>query len=114
MSKLCSLGLNENVVTWINNYLAKRTQAVVVNGSESSAIPVLSGVPQGSVLGPLLSLIYIEDLPDSIADACSMVNLFADDVLLHNIIPKEADYVALQTAISLIEGWSINLEFPLL
>ena len=107
MSKICSLGLNGNIVTWLNNYLAKRTQAVVVNGSESRTIPVLSGVPQGSALGPLLFLIYIDDLPGSVASACSMVNLFADDVLLYHIIAKEADYEVLQTAISLIEGWSI-------
>ena len=96
------------MTTWLNNYLAKRTQAVVVNGSESSTIPVLSGVPQGSLLGPLLFLIYIDHLPTSIANACSKVNLSADDVLLYHAISEEADYEALQTAISLIESWSIS------
>ena len=108
MCKVHSLGLDANIVTWINNYLAKRTQAVVVNGSESSTIPVLSGVPQGSVLGPLLFLVYIDDLSDTLANVCSNVNLFADDVLLYHIIAKEADYEALQSAISLIESWSIS------
>ena len=108
MSKISSLGLDANINTWLNNYLAKRTQAVVVNGSESSTIPVLSGVPQGSVLGPLLFLIYIDDLPTSITDICSKVNLFADDVLLYHVISEEADYEVLQNAISLIESWSIS------
>ena len=108
LTKIHSLGLNANLVTWLNNYLAKRTQAVAVNGSESSTIPVLSGVPQGSVLGPLLFLIYIDDLPDSIMGICSTVNLFADDVLLYHTIANEADYEALQTAISLIERWSAS------
>ena len=80
----------------------------MVNGSESSTIPVRSGVPQGFVLGPLLFLIYIDDLPTSVVNVCSKVNLFADDVLLYHAISEEADYEALQTAISLIESWSIS------
>ena len=108
LTKIHSLGLHANLVTWLNNYLTKRTQAVAVNGSESSTVPVLSGVPQGSVLGPLLFLIYIDDLPDSIMGICSTVNLFADDVLLYHTIANEADYEALQTAISLIERWSAS------
>ena len=108
MSKISSLGLDANITTWLNNYLAKRTQIVVVNGSESSTIPVLSGVPQGSVLGPLLFLIYIDDLPTSIANVCSKVNLFTDDVLLYHAITEEVDYESQQTAISLIESWSIS------
>ena len=112
MSKISSLGLDANITTWLNNYLAKRTQAVVVNGSESSTIPVLSGVPQGSVLGPLLFLIYIDDLSTSIVNVCSKINLFANDVLLYHAISEEADYEALQTAISLTESWSISNSLP--
>ena len=110
MSKIHSLGLDTSITRWLNTYLADRTQAVVVNRAESSVVPVRSGVPQGSVLGPLLFLIYIDDLPASVADLCSMLNLFADDVLLYCIIAQVADYAALQLAISLIECWS-NINF---
>ena len=102
MTKIQSLGLN----LWLNNYLVDRTQAVVVNGSESSIVPVKSGVPQGSVLGPLLLLIYIDDLPASVANLLSKINLFADDVLLYHVVAQAADYASLQVATSLIDRWS--------
>ena len=107
MEKIYSLVPHEIICRWINNYLADRTQAVVVNGSESSVTPVLSGVPQGSVLGPLLFLIYIDDLPNTVHGLFSKINLFADDILLYHIISALDDYETLQSAVSLIEEWSV-------
>ena len=69
----------------------------------SDPLPVLSGVPQGSVLGPLLFLVYINDLPSIVCNTASSVNLFADDVLLYHIISSTADYAALQDMVSCIE-----------
>ena len=108
MTKIRSLGLPESITRWLNNYLADRFQMVVVNGSVSSEAAVLSGVPQGSVLGPLLFLIYIDDLPNVVQALLgdSKVNLFADDILLYHLILNPDDYILLQRAVLLIEQWT--------
>ena len=77
-----------------------------MDGVESDPLPVLSGVPQGSVLGPLLFLIYINDLPAAVEGTSSCLSLFADDVLLYRIITCAADYLLLQEMIRHIEQWS--------
>jgi len=68
------------ISSWIESFLAERTQQVVINGSASIPIQVTSGVPQGTVLGPLFFLLYINDLPNNLT---SDVRLFADDCLLY-------------------------------
>ena len=68
---------------WINSWLSGRTQEVVLDGQDSDPVPVLSGVPQGSVLGPVLFLIFINDLPDN---TLSSVCLFTDDCVLYRNI----------------------------
>ena len=64
-------------------YLTNRKQHVVVGGETSLDITVLSGVPQGSVLGPLLFLVYIDDVSDTLLSDGSVLNLYADDMLLY-------------------------------
>ena len=72
-------GIRGNLLQWINSFLANRTQQALVEGHTSSPAPVTSGVPQGTVLGPLLFLIYINDSPLKVS---STTRLFADDSLL--------------------------------
>ena len=74
--KLRSFGFKGNLLNWIQNYLSDRHQSVIIDGKESDSLPVTSGVPQGSMLGPLFFVFYINDLPN----VCnSWVSLYADD-----------------------------------
>ncbi len=68
---------------WIHTFLMQRSQSVVLEGSYSSKVHVASGVPQGTVLEPLLFLLYINDLPDCVS---STSRLFADDSVLYRVI----------------------------
>jgi len=80
LSKLFALGIRGQMFSWLQNYLTDRTQAVVIKGSTSSYLPVRTGVPQGSILGPLLFLVYINDIVDNIE---SIIKLFADDTSMY-------------------------------
>ena len=81
--KLQQNGISGSLLSLMENYLSNRKQRVVLNGSESNFYPIEAGVPQGSVLGPLLFLIYINDLEKNIK---SEVKFFADDTMLFSIV----------------------------
>ena len=78
---------------------------MVVNGTESDSIPVVSGVPQGSVLGPLLFLIYIDGLARLPLSTHSKISLYADDVLLYKLIECANDIMEFQCDINKISQW---------
>lgn len=86
--KLSMLTIGTNILEWIRCFLSNRIQHVTANGHNSHNFSVASGVPQGSVLGALLFLIYINDLPTRVS---STVRLFADDCVLYRVITSPHD-----------------------
>ena len=103
IEKLHRMQLNTSIVEWIRSYLTGRSQKVVINGISSSLTTVISGVPQGSVLGPLLFLIYINDIC-SLNISGQMV-LYADDLVLYKVIHNERDFMDLQSDILEVAKW---------
>ena len=100
------IGLNSYIIAWLSDYLTSRKQRVVVDGSISSSTEVLSGVPQGSILGPLLFLIYINGITDVELAPGSRLVLYADDVLIYSAVSCPSDYQLLQGDIDAICDWS--------
>ena len=84
LNKLKQIGLNPFITKWTESYLSGRLQLVVLDGVESSLLPVLSGVPQGSILGPLLFLIYIDKAANCVSS--SSIAMYADDIALYRSI----------------------------
>ena len=105
LNKMRAYGFGVEVINWTKAFLSNRTQRVVIGKSVSDWRDVLCGVPQGSVLGPLLFLIYINDMPSVASHLCK---LFADDTKLIAIIKEEQDKVQLQTDIDALVNWSKN------
>ena len=90
LDRLVFIGLDPFVVAWIRSYLTCRRQSVLVSGCSSSTSPVLSGVPQGSVLGPLLFIISLDRIA-RIAFVSSTLNMYADDVVLFMGVRSASD-----------------------
>ena len=84
--KLKSMGISGELYNLLENYLSGRLQRVILNGQTSSWRPILAGVPQGSILGPLLFLIYINDLPNKLK---SNAKFFTDNTYLFAIVRDE-------------------------
>jgi hypothetical protein len=105
IAKLSGMGISGNVLRWISDWLTDRKQRVVVNGKYSSWRQVLSGVPQGSVLGPVLFSIFINDL-DEAATLRQFVKKFADDTKLGQIINGVEDINELQQTLNRLCEWA--------
>lgn len=107
ISKLHSYNINADIISWIKAYLENRVQRVRVNSCFSSWAKVESGIPQGSILGPLLFIIYINELPN-ICDSGSKLYLYADDAKIYKQIFNRQDRDNLQCDLNKLNSWADN------
>ena len=103
INKVESYGIKGEILGWITAFLSNKTQQVTVNGESSEFKKVTSGIPQGSVLGPLLFIIFINDLPEQVNSECY---LFADDTKIFREIKGPDDHTILQNDINTMLDWA--------
>ena len=102
LQKLYAYEIRGKVHAWIKEFLSGREQRVIVNGSQSTWINITSGIPQGSVLGPVLFLVFINDLPEVIK---VLIKLFADDAKFYFVVTSNA-YNRAQLSLNRAVDWS--------
>ena len=103
LHKIHHYGIRAKTKSWITAFLDSRQQQVVVNGRASNTADVLSGVPQGTVLGPMLFLLYINDITDGVS---STMRLFVDDSILYRDIHDPRDHETLVADINTLHDWA--------
>ena len=101
--KVKAYGITGSLLQWLENFLQNRRQRVVLNGNFSQWQDVLSGIPQGSILGPILFIIFVNDIPDAVGNICK---LFADDCKLYKSIKTVTDQEELQKDLDSLCDWS--------
>ena len=105
IGKLKSYGIEYYTLRWIQAFLSDHVQQISVSGINSEWANVTNGIPQGSVLGPILFVLYINDLPENIV---SNVYIFADDTKVFKTINHPDDQHTLQNDLDYLTSWSIN------
>jgi hypothetical protein len=103
IKKIENYGITNPILSWIQDFLTRRYQQVSINRETSNRKEVTSGIPQGSVLGPILFVIYINDLPEAVE---SEAYLFADDTKIFRVINSLEDQQILQNELVKLEKWS--------
>ena len=103
LAKLEHYGIRDGNLAWVTDWLTGRTQRVVLDGECSNDAPVLSGVPQGTVLGPLMFILYINDIN---ANTNCSIRLFADNCLLYRIVNSTSDASHLQWDLNQLCRWA--------
>ena len=93
LKKLSFYGIDDKLHHLLSTWLTKRSQRVAVDGCESKCVSVLSGVPQGTILGPVMFLLYINDINNNVS---SSLRLFVDDCIIYRTIKSEQDHLQLQ------------------
>ena len=109
--KLQTLGISCQLLNWIDCFLTTRSQRVVVNGQYSEWLPVASGVPQGSILGPLLFILYVDDVRYVVKH--SSIKIFADNISLYSRVSCYDDCLKLQDDLSCVYQWSLRWQLNL-
>ena len=107
LKELFDVGVTGKVLSWFRSYLTCRHHRTVSDGFESSLLPISSGVPQGSILGPLLFIIYINTAPKAIHPSTT-VQLYGDDMKCFRIIDNTNDVQQLQSDLSNLNDWSVD------
>jgi hypothetical protein len=110
--KLSSLGIKGKLLAWLAAFLHNRSQCVAIENVFSSVSTVISGVPQGSVLGPVLFLVFINDI-DVICHGRSRIKLFADDLKIYNIVDISNPTATLQLSLDQLVNWSADWQLPI-
>ncbi len=111
LDKLKCYGINGQLLKWFRSYLSDRFQRVVLDGASSDWLPVTSGVPQGSVLGPLLFVLYVNDMPNYFTSKSNLA-LFADDSKLYRTITSINSRHELQADLHCLNKWSKDHSMP--
>jgi len=109
--KLSEIGVNGNLLEIVKSFLCNRTQCVRIANAVSENVKVISGVQQGSVLGPLLFIFYLNDVCSSISN--SVLNCFADDAKLYKSITTISDFDLLQNDISNLTKWTLSWQLDI-
>ena len=102
LKKIKFYGIKGPVLTWLGSFLALRSQRVLVDGESSDFCKVVSGVPQGTVLGPVLFLVFINDLPSTVNSQCK---LFADDLVIYREVKCREDEKRMQEDLDKLSEW---------
>ena len=111
--KLRELGISGKLGILLHNFLSDREQVILANGVKSNTSKVRSGVPQGTVLGPVLFLVLINDIDESLNSSSSFVSIFADDTRISKEVQSESDVETLQKDLEQLYDWQKknNMEF---
>ena len=106
-----SFGITGKTLQWIRAFLSNRQQKVRANGVDSSWSPVMSGIPQGSILGPILFTLFVNDLPEKIK---SIISMFADDTKLYIPLTSDSSFEDLIADLNYLQEWADTMQMRFL